>query len=462
MASKSLSIEQRMAVPGIILHRLKHGGKTIDELGSRHHAGDKRQLPYGDRPVWHKKSDLDEWVAGQLHLPPSLWGEGRKSDDLRITTSRELIKLRKKGIIADWSSKKRTTLMRLEDPDIPVSAPVVGMSRSQGVPPPEVDMSMKTAFLSIISKGKKDNTYKFALGKTILDYCKNNPATGRTSEIPYDYLAGEFLKHYWYQKYRFRMKQDFHTKKTPVVMQILEDTFGEKPPQKFKRLSQDDLRIARKKILENIFGPAKKKKGMVVQRFQKIVVGKTTRDTNIFYDYDDEEKKIFLRPEAHDFFRQNYGLLTRALLAEWIRYLERVNHGLPMLAAKIDDEEAKRGPLTKYKKAFLEHSGHCFYCNGTLEAGSVHVDHFIPWSYIFDNNAWNLVLACAECNLDKSSALPREPFVEHLIERDYQYSAKMAMMEKSLRRLSIKGRWQDEIHGHYKICHEYGFGTWAG
>ena len=453
-----LNSDQRRMIPHFLLHRLGHKGNTIRDLGVSH-FGDSSQLPYGNHSVWHRKHDLDGWLAIQLRLPSSLWGPKRRSNALMKQTSNELAKLRKKGIVADWSSTKRTTLFRLTDPKISIPMPIMSMDGRKIIRQND-EHDMKKIFLSIISKSRKDNTYKFALGKTLLDYCRNNLPTGRIVEIKYEHLAGEFLKHYWYQKYKFKMKQDFHIKKTPVVMRILEDIFGEMPPYRFENLDQDKLVQAKKEILEKIFGMARQNKGMVIQRFQRIMDGNSVKDTNMFYDYNDDEKKIFLKPKAHEFFRQNYGLLTRALLAEWIRYLEKVNHGLPMLTAKIDNEEAERSNLTKYRKMFLEYSDHCFYCNNYLKSGSIHVDHFIPWSYIFDNNAWNLVLVCKECNLRKSNSLPDRKFVDYLVSRDEEYSKTMETMRKSLIQLSFKGSWEGEIQNHYKLCQEFGFGTW--
>ena len=42
------------------------------------------------------------------------------------------------------------------------------------------------------------------------------------------------------QKY-FKMKQDFHTKKTPMVIRILVNIFGEQPPYRFKDVDQRKL-----------------------------------------------------------------------------------------------------------------------------------------------------------------------------------------------------------------------------
>ena len=87
-----------------------------------------------------------------------------------------------------------------------------------------------------------------------------------------------------------------------------------------EKIHHIDVEQARKGILENVFGKTIHK-GVVIQAFQHLGSGNSVEDTDVFYDYDDDEKKIFLKPKAHEFFKQNYGLLTRALLAEWIKYL---------------------------------------------------------------------------------------------------------------------------------------------
>lgn len=456
-----LDATQRNMVHEFLLSRLKQRGKTIRELGITH-PGDAAQLPYADHPVWHKKSDLDEWVASKLRLPPSLWGPKRHSNTLMIQTTLNLSKFRKNKTIADWNTKKRTTVFRLIDLSVNITIPKMTSNTRKSNPQNNYDM--KTVFSSIISNSRKDNTYKFALGKTLLDYCKKNSPTGHVQEISYDYLASEFLRHYWYQKYKFKMKQDFYVKKTPVIIQILNDVFGEKSEYKFQDLDKDKIRRAKNEILENIFGSSRQKKGMVIQRFQRIPDGTSVTDADVFYEYDDEKKKLFLKPKAHEFFNQNNNLLSLALLGEWIRYLEKANHGLPMLAAKIYDEDPQRKPLTKFKNAFLQygdhHSGHCFYCNNKINSNHIHVDHFIPWSYIFSDNAWNLVLSCQDCNLGKHSSLPEKKFINELVDRDYKYAKTMNIMRDSIKALSIKGSWKNEINNHYRICHEYGFGRW--
>jgi len=52
---------------------------------------------------------------------------------------------------------------------------------------------MQKLFNSIVDKGVKDNTYKFALTKFLLDYASNNKVSGE-QKILYREIAEKFLK----------------------------------------------------------------------------------------------------------------------------------------------------------------------------------------------------------------------------------------------------------------------------
>lgn len=183
-----LSEKQRQIIPDLIVQALKQNGRTISNLGGDFAEGDAVQRVYADKPVWLKKKDLDALIADRLQLPQPLGQTSKRLWlDFKTRTARELIKFRKKGIITDWSTSKRTSIIRLADASIKITVPK--MSIESTVSDGEDEQSMKSVFLHIISKSKKDNTYKFALGKTLLDYCRYNAPTGQASIIKYDYLA---------------------------------------------------------------------------------------------------------------------------------------------------------------------------------------------------------------------------------------------------------------------------------
>lgn len=443
----------------VLMYGLTVIGRTVDDLGTKL-AGDREQMAWKDKPVWHTKPALDEWVAGQLRLSQSWWGPNRKSNDLTSETSQVINNMRKRGELINWHESKKINVFRLVDPDKRVEPPDMDNMQSGTEPAVEdsTDRTMRKWFMLIISKSKKDNTYKFALGKTLLDYCKANAPDGTAHDISYDYLAGEFLKHYWYQRFKFRMKQDLHVKKQPRVITILEKVFGDKPPARYSDIPESQLKSARKQILNNVFGTNVSKKGYVIRKFQETRSG----NTNLFYDNNEDRQTITLHPKAHSFFTRNNHILNRALLGEWVLYLEKANHGLPLLASKIMAKRIRPGSLTQYRDRFYKKTDLCFYCGNSFGKPEMHVDHFIPFSYIYDNSEWNLVLSCAKCNLSKSDALPRKnPYLRELVERNAEYEESIPQMKKALKRLAGgRSTWENEIHHHYTICAEYGFCQW--
>lgn len=312
---------------------------------------------------------------------------------------------------------------------------------------------MKHAFVSILTKGKKDNTYKFALARYLLDY-SNRPT--ESLEIPYSDVASSFLKYYWYQECKFRIRQNFHKEKPPSVIKIIREEFGTKYiPDSFKEMPRDSIRKAEKKILHKVFGSAEKKTSNVVPRFQNLSAGSTVRRSQIFYDYDDTKQIILLKPKALEFFKKNYAVLLKSVILEWAKFLEKINK-LPNLIAKIESAEIKRHSLKKYVALFRD-LDHCFYCNSKLERGNIHVDHFIPWSYIFDDEAWNLVLSCSKCNLKKRDSLAQEDFLKELITRNSTYYEKISILKKSLDDLDSGKGWETELWHNYSNCLDYGF-----
>ena len=316
--------------------------------------------------------------------------------------------------------------------------------------------------MTIVSKASKDNTYKFVLGKTLLDYCKINRPDGTAHKIPYDYLAGEFLKHYWHQRYEFKMKQHFHTHNNgPKAIQILEEVFGKDQSCRFDELDPTQVKRAKDKIRKTVFASARSYRGNVVHRFQRIGRDDSLEQRTDFYDYDDDKEEITLVPDAHVFLRRNYVLLELVLVTEWASYLERANFGLPRIHTKLSRMDMDPD-LATYKRALLiaEKSHFCFYCQRRLERKLVNVNHFIPWSYIFDTHAWNLVVACRKCNTAKKNLLASEKFVDALIERNSKYADTMEIMHTSLLQLSPSRKWEQMIRGHYKLCDGYGFGLW--
>jgi hypothetical protein len=101
----------------------------------------------------------------------------------------------------------------------------------------------------------------------------------------------------------------------------------------------------------------------------------------------------------------------------------------------------------------------CFYCGRDLgdlpNDVKIHVDHFIPRSYIAEDELWNLVLSCSECNLNKSDSLAVD-FKDNLIRENDLARNKIPELNKSLKNLDPLD-WVQEMIRIYDNCLEYGF-----
>jgi 5-methylcytosine-specific restriction endonuclease McrA len=322
------------------------------------------------------------------------------------------------------------------------------------------DKELRHKFISILTKSSKSNTYKFALARFLLDHSHKHDSSYIVS---FRDIAKKFLKYYWHQECKYRIKQNYDPKKIPSVVQVIRDEFKEEMvngyiPDYFEKMPQGKIKNAEEKIQKSVFGSGKK--SQVVPRFQRLRGQPPDRNLHIrgtgdFYDYDIPSGQLEIKPEALSFFKDNYIVLTKAVFLEWSKFLEKINT-LPRLIAKVQSEEVRRRSLTAYQSIFRDQSN-CFYCDKTLDEHRTHVDHFIPWSYIFEDEAWNLVLSCQQCNLRKSDSLATHNFRDDLINRNRDYQNKIPKLKKSLLNLDAENNWESVIKHHYNNCKEYGF-----
>ena len=94
---------------------------------------------------------------------------------------------------------------------------------------------LKHDFISILTKGRKDNTYKFALARFLLEHSQNcepdfiekKIANNEKQIVSYQEIANMFLKYYWHQECKYRIKQNHNDAKPPSVITTIRTVFGE-------------------------------------------------------------------------------------------------------------------------------------------------------------------------------------------------------------------------------------------
>ena len=94
----------------------------------------------------------------------------------------------------------------------------------------------------------------------------------------------------------------------------------------------------------------------------------------------------------------------------------------------VEGGKVRRRAITGSREALNGYQkGRCFYCRRDIEAGQADVDHFLPHTLLPSGVApnidgiWNLVLACADCNRGPDGKFARVPelrFLERLHQRN--------------------------------------------
>lgn len=307
---------------------------------------------------------------------------------------------------------------------------------------------MKQLFLSILSKGAKDNTYKFALAKFLLDFSHHHPL-GKDQIISYSKIAEKFLEYYWFQECKYKLKQDFKIERKPIILSIIHKYCGtEYIPESFEKFF-----ATRESIKNNMIDEIEK--GClqdVIPRFQP---AQNNALFNHFHTISPSGKKYHLpsknqryiefTSETHRFLKDNYYELSKILIFEWAKFLEKTNF-TPKLIAKIENlGRHKRESLIKYKKILLQQSdSQCFYCNEEVNHNDIHIDHFIPWSYIYEDSIWNLVISCSSCNLKKSDNLAPRSYIVKIQTRNDQLKF---------------NEYKKDLVEYYENCQKAGFFT---
>ncbi|WP_305151131.1 HNH endonuclease domain-containing protein [uncultured Dubosiella sp.] len=59
-----------------------------------------------------------------------------------------------------------------------------------------------------------------------------------------------------------------------------------------------------------------------------------------------------------------------------------------------------------------------FYTGKVLEANDISIDHVIPWSFMYSDDIWNLVITSKSVNSSKSNSVPSKKVIRRLEERN--------------------------------------------
>lgn len=259
---------------------------------------------------------------------------------------------------------------------------------------------------------RKRNTYKFGLVKSLLDNVFNGHQKSDGVYFTYEELFARFAENYWNLVIKYDLRQ----------MRPDEKSIYTKVESILKQATAED------QILVNLEFEAieEKKKQQIIKKVttecKKCVVGALYDDFDgVIYSFDLKAPGLTLNYCVYDFMLRHKSELEKLNYYSWAKFLEQVNddNALIRVIDKLELATPRREDLSVYReilrREFEEDT--CFYCGKKLQK-AIHVDHFIPWSFVKDDKIWNFVLSCPTCNEKKNNRVPTKDYLIRIEDRN--------------------------------------------
>lgn len=274
-------------------------------------------------------------------------------------------------------------------------------------------MYMSDCMHFLNSLSKKTATYKYAFFKAILDNLFN---VNDKLELDFKCLSYSFSKMYWNLIAKFKLPQYQNGSRVSLIEKAIYDIISNN-----KLLDEIDFDSLNKEEQDEYLS---KTKNVISIN----VVGALYSDLNSnIYGFDKSKKKIWFNEESYNFLTKYKSALEKLNYYAWIIWMENnlsiANKGENNLAIKLDNS-TKRESLESFKQSLFSKGDtlECFYCGNPVSLKGCHMDHFIPWSFVKDDQIWNLVFSCSHCNESKNNKIPSYDYLNKLIIRNKNIS----------------------------------------
>ena len=125
------------------------------------------------------------------------------------------------------------------------------------------------------------------------------------------------------------------------------------------------------------------------------------------------QKKIHLDTQWRKFLLDNYSVIRSWIQLKKVQFLQDRNPGVPGIIYKLDDNSEDGRKLEHARKLWTVSTAASnelildIYTGNPLEKNRFSLDHFIPWSYIANDELWNLTPTDPVVNSRKGNRLPK-------------------------------------------------------
>jgi hypothetical protein len=253
-------------------------------------------------------------------------------------------------------------------------------------------------WLWVIEGMQNDNTYKLAWGRAIVEICSFKENVHETFTITFDEIAELVLKYYWNQTFFFRLSQGPKTH-IPKIQKITEELIQNY--QLIELSSIPDWFDKAKPILVSDSAFYQKELRKIASTLKQDVCWRfpiVVRETYPIYDLSLNEMTITLTRNQVISIKEYGFILSQLLNYRWAQLLEKYNQS-PRIVSKVkglSEETIRRSSLAKFKETLLLEypNGQVtdFYSGDLLDPSDITLDHVIPWSFMYSDDIWNLVI----------------------------------------------------------------------
>lgn len=146
------------------------------------------------------------------------------------------------------------------------------------------------------------------------------------------------------------------------------------------------------------------------------------------------KKHVVISEEWQDFFMDNFVTISGWIEVKKVRYLQGRNPGVPGIIYKLVPENNKQRKLRYVRNLWntiIETKPvYDIYSEKLLGLNDFDIDHFVPWSFVANDELWNLLPMDSSLNSSKSNNLPQWKYFELFAKNQYMMYESAKSSEK--------------------------------
>ena len=170
------------------------------------------------------------------------------------------------------------------------------------------------------------------------------------------------------------------------------------------------------------------------------------------------KKEVYFHPAWIEMIQDNTVSILGWIQYEKVKWLQKNNPEIPGLIYKIapmDDKMRKLNNVRKLWNGVLEYGEvEDIFTGEQVILGDYDVDHFIPWSFVMNDELWNLMPMNSSLNSAKSNKLPKwNPFFERFANN--QFLMYRIIHEKEMIYKLYESCFKDNLHSIWAVRELY-------